>query len=247
MAQLPKVEQVASRLREQIASGALAAGDELPSEADLMDAFGVARGTIRLALTRLRGEGLVRAEVGRGWFVQLSRPVLWHLQRPEDNERTDVSPSDAWSEDVREQGRTPTEERQTVVLVPEPRIAALLELGDDDEVVIRRRLRYVDDELCAVADTIFPRDLVKDSEIAGARDVLPGTLAVLERLGYPVDPRHNRDSIVSRPATAAEAETFGKGSGDSMLEVTRTRFTAQGRPVAVTMVTAPGDKVIIIL
>lgn len=245
MAQPPKVEQIAAKLREQIASGELAAGDELPSEADLMESYGVARGTIRQALTRLRGEGLVRAEVGRGWFVRLARPIRWRLQRPEDNERTDVSPSDAWSEDVRDQGREPSEERQTLVLVPEPRIAALLELGEDDEVVIRRRLRCVDGELYAQADTIFPRELVKDSEIAGARDVLPGTLAVLERLGHPVE--RNEDSIVSRPATAAEAEQFGKGAGDSMLEVIRVRYTAQGRPVACTITTAPVDKVIIVL
>lgn len=247
MAQVPKAEQIAARLRTEIAAGTLAAGDELPSEADLSETYGVARGTIRQALNRLRGDGLVRPEVGRGWFVRPSRPILWRLQRPEDNERTDVSPSDAWSEDVREQGREPTEERQTLVLVPEPRIAALLGLGEDDEVVIRRRLRYVDGELYALADTIFPRELVKDSEIAGARDVLPGTLAVLADLGYPVDPESNQDSIVSRPATAAEGELFGHGAGHCMYEMTRVRRTAEGQPVAVTVVIAPGDKVMIIL
>ena len=47
-------------------SGAVCAGDQLPSEAQLMDHYGVARMTIRNAMRLLQDEGLVTAEHGKG-------------------------------------------------------------------------------------------------------------------------------------------------------------------------------------
>src|SRR5690606_24539176 len=43
-------QQVASELRRAIYSGALGPGDQLPTEADLMQVHGVSRNTVRLAL-----------------------------------------------------------------------------------------------------------------------------------------------------------------------------------------------------
>src|SRR5262245_13647093 len=47
----------------------------MPSEQELIEATGVARGTIRDAMDLLRGEGLVRTEHGRGSFVRSRPPV----------------------------------------------------------------------------------------------------------------------------------------------------------------------------
>jgi len=46
-------------LREAINAGQLAAEERLPSEAALIDHFGVARMTVRQAVQELRSEGLV--------------------------------------------------------------------------------------------------------------------------------------------------------------------------------------------
>jgi DNA-binding GntR family transcriptional regulator len=56
-------------IRGWIASGELQRGDRLPSERTLVDELGASRSTIRLVLVRLVAEGLVRAEHGRGYFV----------------------------------------------------------------------------------------------------------------------------------------------------------------------------------
>lgn len=236
----PLSERIAAALREQIRSGTLVEGDELPSEGTLASTHRVARGTVRQALNLLRGEGLVVSQVGRGWFVRESRPIRWNLLRPEHGNR-----GDAWAEDVHEQGHDPHQDLQASIMIAEPHMAELLGLSDRGEVWVRTRKRYVDGELYAVAATYFSADLVRDTEIARPREVLPGTLAVLERLGHPV--ASNEDTIESRPAAAGEAELFGMRAGDSMLEVVRVRRTADGRPVAVTITTAPGDKVIIVL
>ena len=41
----------------------------LPSERTLADELGAGRTTIRLVLTKLTSEGIIRAEHGRGYFV----------------------------------------------------------------------------------------------------------------------------------------------------------------------------------
>jgi len=64
---------IAADLRRQLASGELVAGSVLPSEADLAGAYGVSRVTVRKALEVLRGEGLIDARQGFGWFVPVDR------------------------------------------------------------------------------------------------------------------------------------------------------------------------------
>jgi GntR family transcriptional regulator len=67
--------QIADQLRTAIRDGSLSEGDRLPSEAQLMDHYGVARMTVRNALQLLEMEGLTRAEHGRGVYVRKRPPV----------------------------------------------------------------------------------------------------------------------------------------------------------------------------
>src|SRR5689334_2439790 len=71
----PAFKQIADDIRRQIESGALSPGDRVPSEAQLISAYGVARMTVRQALSVLKAEGLLLAEHGRGVFVR-SKPVV---------------------------------------------------------------------------------------------------------------------------------------------------------------------------
>lgn len=61
--------RIAADLRAQIERGDLAPGDALPSEAALVQRYGVARGTARQALAALEAAGLVEAQHGKGRFV----------------------------------------------------------------------------------------------------------------------------------------------------------------------------------
>ncbi|MFE3451588.1 GntR family transcriptional regulator [Nonomuraea sp. NPDC059194] len=66
----PAYATLASDLRQRIASGEYPPGAMIPSEAALMEAYGVARGTVRQALAELESEGLVVSHAGRGRRVQ---------------------------------------------------------------------------------------------------------------------------------------------------------------------------------
>ena len=68
-------KQIADHLREAISRGRLKEGDQLPSEAQLIGHYGVARMTIRSALRLLEAEGLITAEHGRGVYVRARPPV----------------------------------------------------------------------------------------------------------------------------------------------------------------------------
>lgn len=67
---LPRYRQIAGELRAEIDAGQLAAGRLLPSEAELIDRFGVSRATVRHALAVLEREGLVTTHPGKGRYVQ---------------------------------------------------------------------------------------------------------------------------------------------------------------------------------
>ena len=58
-------QQIADTLRERIRTGELKAGDRLPTQAELADEFGVARGTVRQALGLLQTDGLL-SNVSKG-------------------------------------------------------------------------------------------------------------------------------------------------------------------------------------
>ncbi|MEU9333812.1 winged helix-turn-helix domain-containing protein [Streptomyces sp. NPDC048290] len=58
-------QEIADALRERIQSGELKAGQRLPTQADLVEEFGVERGTVRQALRALQDDGLL-SHVSKG-------------------------------------------------------------------------------------------------------------------------------------------------------------------------------------
>jgi len=71
--------QIADQIRQGIATGLADASGRLPTELVLAERFGVNRHTVRTAIQALVQEGVLRAEQGRGTFVEqqprLSYPI----------------------------------------------------------------------------------------------------------------------------------------------------------------------------
>ena len=70
-----RVGAVAQRLTDAIRLGIIAAGEQLPSEADLAQQFGVAPVTLRDALAVVRELGLIETRRGRGGGTFVLAPV----------------------------------------------------------------------------------------------------------------------------------------------------------------------------
>ena len=71
---LPKYRQLLQLLRQQILSGRLAPGARLATEEELVQTYGLSRGTVRKAIEQLAAEGLVRTEQGSGTYVSSAHP-----------------------------------------------------------------------------------------------------------------------------------------------------------------------------
>lgn len=78
-------QEVANRLQSEISAGVLKAGDKLPTEPMLMNAYGVGRSTIREAVKILSYSGHLRVQQGKGTFVEssiaLNEPINLRLKR----------------------------------------------------------------------------------------------------------------------------------------------------------------------
>jgi len=84
-------EKLASAVRQEITQGSYKAGDRLPTEREMSEAFGVSRAIVREAMGRLKHDGIVVSRQGSGAFVADGTvPIL----------RLHVVPSDA--DDLRE-------------------------------------------------------------------------------------------------------------------------------------------------
>jgi 5-formyltetrahydrofolate cyclo-ligase len=94
----PLYEQVRDRLTQVILARELSDSTPLPTEPNLMELFGVSRGTLRRAIEELVRDGLLSAEQGRGTFVvqeERVRRVVWQLlsevARPDSRFDLDLS------------------------------------------------------------------------------------------------------------------------------------------------------------
>ncbi|SDD93874.1 GntR family transcriptional regulator [Glycomyces harbinensis] len=68
----PVYAQLAAILRARIDRGDWAAGRRILSESQLVQAYGLARGTVRKAIAALVEDGVLVAVPGRGTFVALA-------------------------------------------------------------------------------------------------------------------------------------------------------------------------------
>jgi len=141
---VPLHERIASSLRERINSGELAAGDRLPSEAELQATWGASRVPVRQALGRLRAEGLIAGGRGRSPVVQ-PRPVT----QPFDT----MMSFSSWARLI---GRVPGQ--RTIEIArrgADAHIAQHLEISEGEPIVQLLRLRTIDGVLAMLERSSF--------------------------------------------------------------------------------------------
>lgn len=77
----PLFDQVVEQLREQIASGRWPVGSRIPTEPELAERFGVARGTVREAVRALAHNGLLDIRQGSGTYVEATSELAGVMRR----------------------------------------------------------------------------------------------------------------------------------------------------------------------
>lgn len=227
----PPYRQIAGLLRERIKLGRLKPGEQLPSESELIQHFGVARMTVRQAIQELRGEGLVVAEHGKGVFVRSAPPVR-RLASDRFARRHRERGKSAFLAEAESSGHAPTVDQIRVTNeAVTPELANRLHLGADDRVIVRSRRYLADGVPVEIATSYVPEAIARGTVIADVNTGPGGIYARIEEAGHEL--ARFTEEVSSRMPTPDERKVLQIGSGVPVLTLLRTAYDVDGVPVEV--------------
>jgi GntR family transcriptional regulator len=228
--------QIAEELAHSILSGELQSGALMPSERELIDRYGTTKSTAGKAIALLQAEGLVRAETGRGTFVQ-DIPKVKRVRRIPP--RGDGSGS-SFAEEMRKAGLDPsTKLVQAELIQPPAEVARRLDMGDGEQALIRKRHMFADGRPVQLAASYIPLAVAGGAELAYPDTGPTGIYERLAERGYRV--KRFTEEIESRRPSAEEAEFLRISRTQHVLEVTRLACDPAGRVLEVTVNVFPSN------
>ncbi|MFG2836866.1 GntR family transcriptional regulator [Streptomyces zaomyceticus] len=233
----PKYRQVADALRRDIDNDVYKPGSRLPSESELCTRFDASRNTVRSGLSLLVSEGLISSSQGLGYEVKKHEVFKLNASRFEN--LTFPQNGDAYSTDVTNAGRHPSQTFRVEVTPATEYVAERLKVERESTTVLRFCHRFVDDVPWSTQATYYPDWLVKRApRLAEPGDIAEGTTRYLagidiEQIGY-------FDEIAARMPTPDEARLLDIGAGVPVLLWTRTGYSADA-VIRCTVTTFRGD------
>lgn len=239
----PVFRQIADHLRDDIGTGHLAEGAKLPSERDLMDAYGAARGTVRQAVALLKAEGLVQTEHGRGAFVR-SRPPVRRVAHDRFARRHRDAGKAAFLAEAEAAGISPGVEVLKIgPEVPPPGIAERLGLSESDKVLVRRRRYLADGDPVELATSYLPLPLVKGTAITHKNPGPGGIYARLEESGHRL--ARFTEEVTARMPTPEEVRSLRLKGGTPVFGLLRTAYDEAGVAVEVCDTVMASDRFVL--
>jgi DNA-binding GntR family transcriptional regulator len=235
--------QIAEDLRSKITDGTYRPDTRLPTEADLTTTYGVARATVRQALTALVNEGLIVPRAPRGYFVRLRQPLFYRPQQ-EFRPQPKTPEMDRFMADHSAEGREPHQTIDVSIVDPPADVRKRLKLADGELAAVRRRIRYLDGEPFNTNDSYFPLRFVQDTEIMRPVDIARGANEVLAEAGY--FQVRALDEIYVRMPTPDEIRRLDLGPGTPVACHICTGLCPDGTPVRVVVNVLPGDRHVIV-
>jgi GntR family transcriptional regulator len=231
----PRYRRIAADLRAKIDAKVYAAGDQLPSEPDLMEEYGVSRNTVRLALNVLANEGRIVSQAGRGTFVR-TRTVL-NFTLGVEGPGSEHDPE--YRSEIEAQDRTPGWSGVIMRVLPATSdVADRLRIPIEDLVVLREVTRHVDDDPALIQRSYYPLDIALNTALTRPQEIEQGTIAYLAELGH-VQVGY-RDQLQARMPGPQETEALRLGQGIPVMELFRTANSTE-RAIRLTHTTFPAD------
>lgn len=226
----PVYLQIAEDLADQIRTGALSPGDQVPSESELMKRYGVVSGTTRRAVAELRSLDLAETLHGKGTFVK-RRPA--HQRKAAERFRRSYREAGkaAFLAESEQMGVEPGIEVLHVGRMPaDSEVAALLEVTPGSDVLARRRLYFRDGIPTEEATSYLPWAVAEGiPEIHGESTGPGGIYARLEEHGHRLGAFH--ETVRARLATKEERGLLKLSPGAPVILLSRVARTEKGLPV----------------
>ena len=211
---IPLYIQVASRLEEAIRSGSIPPGAYIENEVAISQRLGLARATVRQAISDLVNKGLLIRRRGIGTQVVLGvsrEPKLINLY-----------------EDLRDASLNPSTEVLTHELRPATaEVAEKLGVEPDSELLYLRRLRFIfaKQQVALLENYLNP----EHASITAEQLEEHGLYQLLRARGVMI--HMVRQKIGARDAEPAEAELLGLEQNSAVLTMERVTVDITGRPV----------------
>lgn len=231
---LPKYLQIANHIRDEILSGNLKPGDEIPSERQLALDWNVARPTAAKSLQALRVQGLVESRQGAGTYVRDTKSPTRAKQR--------------YSR-ARSLGRiySPGEyaEIKSAELVPAPEHVASALNVQVGAYVIRRQRVTISERVGPVETSVSWLDgaLAPNApKLLEAERIRSGTVSYVESVtGRRA--KYARDQVAARLATAEEQQTLRlDGDNCAVLAYRHTVYDSNDQPLEFAEAAYPPDR-----
>lgn len=225
----PLYLQIQKILQDQIRSGNLPPGMQIPSEIELAEQYQVSRMTARKSIDGLVAKGLLFRQPGKGTFVA------------EDTLSYGFSTMLSFSQTLSKRGYKVTTEimRQEIITGP-PYVCEQLHLDPCIEIIIIRRLRFVNDKPMAIHETYL------DSR--AYRDVLKYDLSkesVLEVIehsaGFPM--AYTNDTIRAVNADGEVSRLLDLPERGAIIEVEGVSYDDKGKPIRFSRAIYRGDAI----
>jgi GntR family transcriptional regulator len=230
---VPLYHQLKNILMAGIESGQWEPGQQIPTETNLSERFGVSKITVRQALRDLVDLGYIRREQGRGTFVSKAKLS----QGPRD--------LTSFSEEMRRHNLT----AQSTVLEQtlqhsDPVTAEALHITGGDPVLVLKRLRIASGEPMGIQTAHIPAALVpglvhEDLENLSLYEVLESRYGL-----HPTTARETHFAILVDPEDAA---MLGVEPHSSALAVQRVTYMSGGEPFEFVNSIMRGDRYRIVL
>jgi GntR family transcriptional regulator len=215
---VPYYYQLLQLLERAIASGALAPGEKIPTEAALCARYDVSRTVVRQALSDLDRTGLVTRHKGKGTFVA-SPKVSEFVAQSLTSLHEDLSARGVHLE---------TKVLRLEVEPVSPHVAQVLELPESERIVLLERLRFLGSEPLVVTTAHMPYSLC-----APILDLDMGDRSLFEtyerELGHKL--LRGTRAIESRAADSEVAQQLGVAEGAPVLVFSGVTYLEDGRPI----------------
>ena len=242
MAQQPLYQQIADDLREQIESGALPPGSQLPTEGELRRRYDASRNTVRESIRRLTSQGLIQPRAGQGTFVtgKIDPYVTVLTAGPRS---ALLGATVAQLSNVSAKERVTPRPPRVEVVTPPVVITARLRVPPGTELVSRHQERFIDDDPWSLQTSFYPMEFVERgaSRLLRPEDITEGAVAYLQatlglrQIGY-------RDWITARNPNSYEETFFRMPHDGTVFELFRTAFDQDKTPMRVTVTVLPAHQ-----
>ncbi|WEX07201.1 phosphonate metabolism transcriptional regulator PhnF [Chelativorans sp. AA-79] len=227
--------QVGEALMREIDQGLLGPGDKLPAEFDLAERFGVARQTVRRALSHLRNEGVIDVQLGRGTFV--SERVFEYR----------IAAQRTFEENLLDSAMIPSRDLLSIQLVPATKgIAKNLKLEAGSPVLFVVTVNKADEVPVVLGYIFFPHARIPKLEGILARIAAEkrsfSLAAALADAGV-LRARRTFIRLKSRLPLAEETEVLSLPPLETVVETTSMSADDEGNPVFYSIMSYRGSRV----